>query len=59
MKDNLLPDEKIECDVVEQIPAPLGSVDLVMISSGIEHFSNNETFLKNAFAARYSARSVA
>jgi SAM-dependent methyltransferase len=51
MQDNLLLDEKIECDVVEQIPVPVESVDLVMISSGIEHFSNNETFLKNAFAA--------
>jgi SAM-dependent methyltransferase len=48
MKDNLLLDEKLECDAVEQIPIPAGTVDLVMISSGIEHFSNNQMFLKNA-----------
>lgn len=49
MKENLLLDEKVECDAVEQIPLPPESVDLVMISSGIEHFSNNQKFLKNAF----------
>jgi SAM-dependent methyltransferase len=49
MKDNLLLDEKIECDAVERIPVPAGTVDLVMISSGIEHFSNNQRFLENAF----------
>lgn len=50
MKDNLLLDEKIECDAVEQIPVPAESVDLVMASSGVEHFSDNQAFLKNAFA---------
>ena len=49
MKDNLLLDEKIECDAVDHIPVPPETVDLVMISSGIEHFSNNQSFLKNAF----------
>ena len=49
MKDNNLLDEKIECDAVEHIPVPPGTVDLVMVSSGIEHFSNNQSFLKNAF----------
>ena len=49
MKDNLLLDKKIECDAVEQIPVPAGTIDLVMISSGIEHFSNNQKFLENAF----------
>ncbi|MGJ4943112.1 class I SAM-dependent methyltransferase [Bradyrhizobium sp. HKCCYLS1011] len=49
MADNPLLDEKIECDAVAQIPIPPGSVDLVMISSGIEHFSDNQRFLNNAF----------
>ena len=49
MKDNLLLDEKIECDAVQRIPIPAGTVDLVMISSGIEHFSNNQRFLTNVF----------
>ncbi|QOZ37857.1 class I SAM-dependent methyltransferase [Bradyrhizobium sp. CCBAU 53421] len=49
MEDNLLLDEKIKCDAVEQIPVPAGTVDLVMISSGIEHFNNNQKFLENAF----------
>lgn len=49
MRENHLLDEKIECDAVEHIPISPGTVDLVMISSGIEHFSNNQRFLKNAF----------
>lgn len=49
MKDNLLLDEKLECDAVEKIPISAGTVDLVMIRSGVEHFSNNQKFLKNAF----------
>lgn len=51
MADNLLLDERIECDAVEGIPVPGGSIDLVMISSGIEHFSDNQRFLANAFEA--------
>lgn len=43
-------DEKIECDVVEDIPLPNASVDLMTVFSGVEHFSNNERFLGNAFA---------
>ncbi|HVF15874.1 MAG TPA: methyltransferase domain-containing protein, partial [Steroidobacteraceae bacterium] len=43
-------DEKIECDVVEGIALPNDSVDLITVSSGIEHFSNNENFLRNAFS---------
>jgi SAM-dependent methyltransferase len=49
MKDNALLDKRIECDAVKHIPIPAGTVDLVMISSGIEHFSNNQKFLENAF----------
>jgi len=49
MADNVLLDQKIECDAVKRIPLPPASVDLVMISSGIEHFSNNQSFLNNAF----------
>jgi SAM-dependent methyltransferase len=42
-------DEKIRCDVVEDIPLPDNSVDLFTVSSGVEHFSNNEKFLNNAY----------
>jgi SAM-dependent methyltransferase len=49
MKDNSLLDDKIECDAVDKIPIHPGTVDLVMVSSGIEHFSNNQRFLRNAF----------
>lgn len=44
-------DEKIVGDVVEGIPVEPNSVDLVMVRSGIEHFSDNERFLHNAFIA--------
>jgi SAM-dependent methyltransferase len=43
-------DEKVECDVVKGIALPNDSVDLITVSSGIEHFSNNENFLRNAFS---------
>lgn len=42
-------DEKIVCDVVQDIPLPDGSVDLFTVSSGIEHFSDNERFLSHAY----------
>ncbi|MGJ4951792.1 class I SAM-dependent methyltransferase [Bradyrhizobium sp. HKCCYLS20291] len=51
MAGNPLLDEKIEGDACEGIAVAPGSVDLVMISSGIEHFSDNQRFLDNAFAA--------
>jgi SAM-dependent methyltransferase len=51
MEPNQLLDEKIECDVVESIPIEPDSVDLVMVHSGIEHFHDNQRFLRNAFAA--------
>jgi len=41
-------DERIVCDVSVSIPLEPGSIDLCMASSGLEHFSNNELFLKNA-----------
>jgi SAM-dependent methyltransferase len=44
-------DEKIECDVVNEIPLAPESVDLVTVFSGVEHFSDNEKFLHNAFTA--------
>ena len=43
-------DEKIICDVTEAIPIDLGPVDLVMVYSGIEHFKDNQTFLRHAYA---------
>jgi SAM-dependent methyltransferase len=44
-------DEKIACDVTEEIPVTPGSIDLVMAYSGIEHFRNNEAFLRNAYTS--------
>ncbi|MDJ0388397.1 class I SAM-dependent methyltransferase [Roseomonas sp. E05] len=49
MTENPDLDEKITCDVTESIPVPSGSVDLVMVSSGIEHFRDNEAFLRHAY----------
>ena len=49
MAENELLDKKIECDVVNRIPLDPGSVDLFMIRSGIEHFTNNELALRNLF----------
>lgn len=43
-------DEKIVCDVTEGLPLPAGSIDLIMVSSGVEHFSDNQAFLRNAYA---------
>src|SRR5262249_55036298 len=51
MLANELLDEKLECDVVESIPVEPGSVDLIMINSGVEHFHDNERFLRNAYQA--------
>jgi SAM-dependent methyltransferase len=42
-------DEKIVCDVTDTIPLPPESSDLIMVSSGIEHFRDNEAFLRNAY----------
>jgi SAM-dependent methyltransferase len=49
MEPNNSLDKKIECDVVADIPLADDSVDLFTISSGVEHFSNNERFLENAY----------
>jgi SAM-dependent methyltransferase len=49
MDANPVLDRRIVCDVVEGIPLPDESVDLVMAHSGVEHFEDNERFLKNAF----------
>jgi SAM-dependent methyltransferase len=51
MAPNAALDERIQCDVVQSFPLAPDSVDLVMVRSGIEHFSNNEAFLRNAYAA--------
>jgi SAM-dependent methyltransferase len=50
MEPNDALDEKVECDVVDEIPLATESVDLITVFSGVEHFSNNESFLRNAFA---------
>jgi ubiquinone/menaquinone biosynthesis C-methylase UbiE len=51
MLNNTLLDDKIECDVVSEIPLEAGSVDLFLIHSGIEHFCDNELVLRNMFRA--------
>ncbi len=49
MVGNAALDERIVCDAVEAIPLPDASVDVVMVHSGIEHFHDNERFLRNVF----------
>lgn len=49
MSGNDALDERIVCNVMDGIPLPDDSVDLVMVHSGIEHFKDNEHFLHNAF----------
>lgn len=51
MIDNPVLDERVSCDVCCGIPIDQASIDLVTVSSGIEHFSDNGAFLRNAFAA--------
>lgn len=51
MVGNDLLDEKIVADVVRGIPVEPNSADLIMVRSGVEHFSDNQRFLDNAFAA--------
>jgi SAM-dependent methyltransferase len=51
MLENNALDEKIECDVVRNIPLKPGSVDLFMIHSGIEHLRDNELTFRNLFQA--------
>ena len=49
MESNRLLDEKIVADVTNKIPVEPEFVDLLMVNSGIEHFKDNERFMKNAF----------
>ena len=51
MADNNLLDARIACNVVKAIPLRPGSIDLITVHSGIEHFSDNERFLENAYKA--------
>lgn len=48
MEPNESLDEKIECDVSDQIPLADNSADLFMVHSGIEHFPDNQCFLESA-----------
>lgn len=51
MEGNTLLDARIVCDACATIPIEGESVDLVMVSSGVEHFADNAAFLRNAFVA--------
>jgi SAM-dependent methyltransferase len=49
MEHNADLDETVACDVTDHIPVATASIDLVTVSSGIEHFSDNRAFLRNAY----------
>ena len=49
MAENNDLDEAIVCDVTKEIPVEAGSADLIMVASGIEHFADNESFLKLSY----------
>jgi SAM-dependent methyltransferase len=51
MAPNTSLDQRIVTNVVKEMPVEPGSIDLVMVNSGVEHFSDNEQFLRNVFAA--------
>jgi SAM-dependent methyltransferase len=51
MTGNDVLDEKIDGDVVDHVPFAPGSIDLFMVHSGIEHFSDTERAMRNLFAA--------
>ena len=51
MSENDALDVRIQCDVTDTIPLDAGTVDLFLVYSGIEHFKDNEQFLKNCFRA--------
>lgn len=44
-------DEGLVCDATKDWPLAPGSVDLITVASGIEHFEDNQKFLENAFRA--------
>jgi SAM-dependent methyltransferase len=50
MSGNALLDEKVVADVVDGIPLVQSSVDLITVRAGVEHFSDNEAFLRNCAA---------
>jgi SAM-dependent methyltransferase len=49
MDGNTALDRRIVCDAAGEVPLDDGSVDLVMASSGVEHFPDNRRFLQNVF----------
>lgn len=48
MQSNVALDARIECDVSDHIALADESADLFMVHSGIEHFADNERFLRNS-----------
>ena len=50
MAQNAALDESVACDVTQSIDLPPGTADLVTVRSGVEHFSDNEAFLRNLHA---------
>ena len=44
---NVALDERLECDVTRALPLPDAAIDLITVWSGIEHFSDNASFLRN------------
>lgn len=49
MRENEALDEQIVCSATGDIPLADGEVDLVTAHSGVEHFEDNERFLRNAY----------
>ena len=47
MDRNTSLDHRLVCDVTGDVPLESDSIDLVMAHSGVEHFQNNELFLRN------------
>ncbi len=50
MRDNAVLDERLEADVCRSIPVEAQSADLITARAGVEHFPDNEAFVRNCSA---------
>lgn len=51
LKQNSAVDEILVSDITKEIPLPYGQIDLLTSSSVLEHLSDQEAFIKNAYAS--------
>jgi len=51
LKENAKVDEMIVADITKEIPLPYGQIDMLTSSSVLEHLSNQEAFVQNAYGA--------